>query len=186
MRNNGIALNKVELQGLVSRLDRDWDGRVSYDEFKEIFYLISPPNFKNLMLENHNNDCNIELENMNNDIIEDNYITTKNTFNYKSNEFINNPLKQSYPSSNNKEFVNKSSNFNANFKSTLSTIKGITSPIRVSLDDVSFRNTYSSPSRNKMNEEQYNRLIVNTQPKTQFSRQRIDEKNQFINGNVFL
>lgn len=46
MKKHGFNLNGKEMKSLLSRLDRDWDGNVSYEEFKEIFYLTLDPNNK--------------------------------------------------------------------------------------------------------------------------------------------
>ena len=69
-------LNGSDLKSLVSRLDRDWDGKVTYEEFKEIFYL-TLDNDTSLTNHKKNNNRQTENDNYNNNI-------SSNKFNKKS------------------------------------------------------------------------------------------------------
>jgi gas vesicle protein len=55
LSRNGFNLNNNDLKSLISRLDRDWDGKISYEEFKEIFYLTIQSNPSKKISESNNN-----------------------------------------------------------------------------------------------------------------------------------
>jgi hypothetical protein len=100
----------------MSRLDRDWDGIVSYDEFKEIFYLIFPPNYhksseKNEKLNEENNNSQLIDKKIEN-IEKDNRIAEEEG---KKSQIMNDEIafQTNFPSKGN--FVPTMSTLNANF-----------------------------------------------------------------------
>lgn len=120
LNKHGYNLKSQDLNLLMSRLDRDRDGVVSYDEFKEIFFLIFPPNYNKSSAKNDKLQVNMttnEIYDINNDNhmiqIENNKEELKNT---------QTRLDETNLQSN---FISK-----VNFNLNTSTLKGNFSPLR--------------------------------------------------------
>ena len=169
MKKQGYVMKSIDLRSLVSRLDRDWDSRISYEEFKEIFYLTldnekEKVNSLTQKYEYENNDNEEPISDLNKIQTNVNINRTYQQNNQsKSNERFNNhmynnnsqdedksdELKKTFMSNFNSSNVNKNSpakeNYsnnipNNNFASTMSTIKGYLSPFRESaLEDINIR-----------------------------------------------
>lgn len=180
MRRHGYMLTPRDLQNLLSRLDRDWDGKVSYEEFKDIFNLTFDNNVKNAYSSQfqqvdlnssntnyNNNQINIqneekvEQQELNNDL--NNYEEKQVENNQATNEVASNSPKQDKYSNNN---LNLNQQKNINFTSTMSTIKGYTSPLRESaLVDLNLRASMNTYSPNRVNPSNQGFNASQTQPR---------------------
>jgi len=206
MRRNGFMLNPRDVQSLLSRLDRDWDGKVSYEEFKEIFNLTFDNNVKsnyssqNQQLENNlnssgvnynnnqintqpqNDEKDVEQEELNSNVNNNEEKQEENNKALNSNEVVkNSPNRELYNNNNNtNNNLNPNQQKNINFTSTMSTIKGFTSPLRESaIEDLNLRASMNTYSPNRLNPTNNGFNASQTQP-----RMNNNLKSPFI-GNQF-
>ena len=179
LSRNGFNLNNNDLKSLISRLDRDWDGKISYEEFKEIFYLTIQSNPSKKISESNNNNSdfinkqsilltenqqqnNEQNQNNLNSNIQDKPEEMKKTINsqFSSSGFIKNS-----PTIDLFNKTNLSSSKINNFATTFSTLKEYTSPLReTAFQNLNLRasmNTYSPNGRANLSE------FVNNHSQTQ-------------------
>jgi Ca2+-binding EF-hand superfamily protein len=185
-------LNPRDVQSLLSRLDRDWDGSVSYEEFKEIFNLNVDNNIKsnyssqNQQLENNLNSSGVNFNNnqvntqpQNEEKVEEQDEPNSNVNNEErqeenkkllnSNEVDKNSPNGEYYNNNNNNVnnnLNQNQQKNMNFANTMSTIKGFTSPLRESaLDELNLRASMNTYSPNRVNPTNHGFNVSQTQPR---------------------
>ena len=139
MRKSGHNLTNSEIKSLLSRLDRDCDGKVSYDEFKEIFFLIFPLNYNKLGLKEEKTK---ESKSSN---------TTLNKF--SNIPFVQSNLEREKLNISQKDVVNTLKiPLKEPFQSTISSLNGNFSPLRDTLGKINYKansNAFSPPIRNE-------------------------------------
>ena len=58
--NNGVGINKEDIDKIMYRLDKDDDGMISYEEFKDIFFPLNNIIFDKNYIKNENNEKNLD------------------------------------------------------------------------------------------------------------------------------
>ncbi len=173
LNKHGFNVKIQDLKLLLSRLDRDWDGIVSYDEFKEIFFLIFPPNYHKSSLKNenlHENYTNGELIDIKNENIE------------KDNRIEEEQINKSQIMNDEKAFQ---TNFpsRGNFVPTMSTLKANFSPLRDThgkLRPKATASVFSPPIRNtEVGLSESNIQVPLSQPKPILSSDKNDLLSSF-------
>ena len=159
LKKNGYNLNQGEVDDILFRLDNDGDGRVSYEEFQEIFFPLKAKGTISFVSSGNNYHHNST------------FYQTGSNFNRHEEQF---GREDNFKSTINKSFSGSNANFfrgspspnknsdnlvktNEKFWSTVSTINKVgMSPLRSTIhDDINLKaslNTYTSPNRFRNNE----------------------------------
>jgi Ca2+-binding EF-hand superfamily protein len=121
LKKNGNELEIKDMKGLIHRIDTDNDGKISYPEFKEIFYPTSTMKYKsslddyNKYQNDYNSIYNSNKYNLNNNSSYSPYQKNDylgNSYNNKNNSYYNpdtykSPILRNSPSSLNYNYSNK-------------------------------------------------------------------------------